>query len=154
VSKRRQIRGRRGAATLIAGRRLRERRRWTSPQADGRLRLEFRKAMSGSSRRKPTPGDHQYRPHRRHAAGHARTLKSDLLPVKPADADHHVELRDVFEVDGEPVRDRESRLSADPRSISAGNRTSNRSSPSAKYNISRITRTINTPLMALLFLDA
>ena len=39
-----------------------------------------------------------------------RTLRSDLLLVKPADADRYVELRDVFEVDGKPVRDRQARL--------------------------------------------
>jgi hypothetical protein len=41
-----------------------------------------------------------------------RVLKSDLLLIKPGDADRYVELRDVFEKDGEPVRDREARLEA------------------------------------------
>ena len=45
-------------------------------------------------------------------SGSRRTLKSDLLLVKPADSDRYVELRDVFEVDGEPVRDRQARLEA------------------------------------------
>ena len=46
------------------------------------------------------------------AAGRApRELKSDLLLLKPAGADAWMAFRDVFEVDGEPVRDRTERLS-------------------------------------------
>jgi hypothetical protein len=33
-----------------------------------------------------------------------RTLKSDLVLIKPADADRYVELRDVYEVNGKQVR--------------------------------------------------
>lgn len=39
-----------------------------------------------------------------------RTLKSDLLLVRPADTDRYVELRDVFELNGEAVRNRQDRL--------------------------------------------
>ena len=39
-----------------------------------------------------------------------RTLKSDLLLVKPAGLDQWLVFRDVFEVDARPVRDRENRL--------------------------------------------
>ena len=37
-------------------------------------------------------------------------LRSDLILVKPSAAERFVELRDVFEVNGSPVRDREARL--------------------------------------------
>ena len=85
-----------------------------------------------------------------------RILKSDLLLIKPGDADRYVELRDVFEKDGEPVRDREARLEAllgDP-SGAAGGRIADIIAESAKHNIGGIQRNINTPLMALQFLDA
>lgn len=85
-----------------------------------------------------------------------RTLKSDLLLIKPTDTDRYVELRDVFEKDGEPVRDREARLEAllgDPSGAARG-RIADIIAESAKYNIGGITRNINTPLMALQFLDA
>ena len=85
-----------------------------------------------------------------------RTLKSDLLLIKPDDGDRHVELRDVFEVDGSPVRDRQSRLERLLRDPSALTGTSIQSiiEESARYNIGTIQRNINTPLMALQFLDA
>ena len=85
-----------------------------------------------------------------------RVLKSDLLLIKPADADRYVELRDVFEKDGERVRDREARLEAllrDP-SGKAGGRIADIIAESAKHNIGGVQRNINTPLMALQFLDS
>src|SRR5260221_3782925 len=39
-----------------------------------------------------------------------RELKSDLLLVRAAGNDGYVQFRDVFEVDGHPVRDRSERL--------------------------------------------
>lgn len=82
-----------------------------------------------------------------------RVLKSDLLLVKPSDAERHVELRDVFEVDGNPVRDREARLELLLRDPRAGARIGAIIEESARYNIGSIQRNINTPLMALQFLD-
>lgn len=85
-----------------------------------------------------------------------RTLKSDLLLIKPGDSDRYVELRDVFEVDGKPVRDRQSRLEIllrDPAAL-AGITIQSIIKASARYNIGGITRNINTPLMALQFLEA
>jgi hypothetical protein len=82
-----------------------------------------------------------------------RELKSDLLLVKPADAERYVELRDVFEVDGEPIRDREARLETLLRDPRAGGRIGAIIEESARYNIGGVTRTINTPLMPLQFLD-
>jgi hypothetical protein len=85
-----------------------------------------------------------------------RTLRSDLVLIKPADADRYVELRDVFEVDGKQVRARQSRLEEllrdDSGRANAGIQTI--INESARYNIGSVTRNINTPLMALQFLDA
>jgi hypothetical protein len=41
-----------------------------------------------------------------------RQLRSDFLLVRPLGSDVYVEFRDVFEVDGRAVRDREERLSS------------------------------------------
>jgi hypothetical protein len=83
-----------------------------------------------------------------------RELRSDVLLVQPAGTDRYVEFRDVFEVDGTPVRDRQDRLTTlflDPaRSASAQIERINRES--ARYNIGTIERTINTPTLPLLFL--
>src|SRR4029450_11019356 len=40
----------------------------------------------------------------------ARTLRSDMLLVRAPAGDRWLQFRDVFEVDGKPVRDREERL--------------------------------------------
>jgi hypothetical protein len=86
----------------------------------------------------------------------SRTLRSDLLLVKSSNAERYVEFRDVFEVDGEPVRDRQDRVSALWRTGSAESsaRLGAILEESARYNIGTIQRNINTPLMALMFLDA
>lgn len=85
-----------------------------------------------------------------------RVLRSDLLLVKPAGADRYVELRDVFEVDGAPVRDRQERLATllEDASSSASTQIRNIIAESARFNVGRIERNVNTPLLALMFLDA
>lgn len=85
-----------------------------------------------------------------------RVLRSDLLLVKPAGAERYVELRDVFEVDGAPVRDRQERLTKllDDASSTASTQIRNIIAESARYNVGRIERNVNTPLLALMFLDA
>ena len=85
-----------------------------------------------------------------------RVLKSDLLLVKLQDADRYLELRDVYEVDGAAVRDRQSRLEKllNDSSAAAASQIAAIISESARYNIGSITRNVNTPLMALQFLDA
>jgi hypothetical protein len=60
----------------------------------------------------------------------------------------------VFEVDGEAVRDRRPRLEQLVKDPLATMRIGEIITESARYNIGRIQRTINTPLMALMFLDA
>lgn len=82
-----------------------------------------------------------------------RVLRSDLLLVKPARSDRYVEFRDVFEVDGNSVRNRRERL---PALVGAGAFDQMRDiiTESARYNIGHITRNVNTPLLTLQFLDA
>ena len=86
-------------------------------------------------------------------ATRTRTLRSDFLLVKPSDADRHVELRDVFEVDGKAIRDRDARLEQLLDDPSGSMRIGAIINESARYNIGSVQRTINTPMMALMFLD-
>jgi hypothetical protein len=85
-----------------------------------------------------------------------RVLRSDLLLVKPATSDQYVEFRDVFEVDGVSVRERGERLTrlAGDRSAQSYDQMFDIITESAKYNIGNIQRNVNTPLLALKFLDA
>lgn len=85
-----------------------------------------------------------------------RKLKSDLLLIKAGGTDRYVELRDVFEIDAVPVHKEQGRLEALLRdgSQSADAKIGEIIQASAKYNIGSITRNVNTPLMALQFLDA
>jgi hypothetical protein len=83
-----------------------------------------------------------------------RRLRSDLMLVRPRGADRYVEYRDVFEVDGEPVRDRAERLTRLLNDPAGGDKLGAIVRESARYNIGRITRTVNTPLMPLMVLDA
>lgn len=85
-----------------------------------------------------------------------RELKSDLLLVKPERADRWIQFRDVFEVDGHPVRDRSERLMklfVEPTQSTAG-QVEQIVSESARYNIGNVMRNINVPVFALLILDA
>ena len=84
-----------------------------------------------------------------------RALKSDILLVRPTDDGGYIQFRDVFEVDGRPVRDRQDRLTAlflDP-SLSAANQMRRIMDESARYNIGNIDRTMNVPTLAMQFLD-
>lgn len=84
-----------------------------------------------------------------------RELKSDLLLVKLSDENFWMQFRDVFEVDRKPVRDRDERLyklfveaKTDARA-----QAETIQQESARYNLGPIMRTINVPIMALLFLE-
>lgn len=85
----------------------------------------------------------------------SRTLRSDLILVRSTEADRFVELRDVFEVDGKPVRDRQARLERllGASSRAAGSQIASIIQESARYNAGSIQRNINTPLLALLCLQ-
>lgn len=84
-----------------------------------------------------------------------RELRSDFLLVRPAGAERFIEFRDVFEVDGKPVRDRQDRLTKLflDTSASSSNQVGAIISESARYNIGNIQRTLNTPTLPLMFLS-
>src|SRR6185295_7565474 len=84
-----------------------------------------------------------------------RVLRSDLLLVKPEGATRWVQFRDVFEVDGKPLRDRSERLVKlflEPTASSA-QQVTQIVNESARFNIGSVQRTINVPVLALLILD-
>ena len=83
-----------------------------------------------------------------------RKLRSDFLLVRPEGLSRYYEFRDVFEVDGRPVRDREERLTKLflDQSASAAKQIRDIVMDSARYNIGNIERTLNTPTLALLIL--
>ena len=85
----------------------------------------------------------------------SRELKSDLLLVKLAGENFWMQFRDTFEVDRKPVRDRDQRLyqlfveaKADARA-----QAEQIQQESSRYNLGPLMRTINVPIMALLFLE-
>jgi hypothetical protein len=85
-----------------------------------------------------------------------RELKSDLLLVRTeGSAEAYVQFRDVFEVDGDPVRDRSDRLAKlfmNP-SENAKKQAAQIMNESARYNIGSVERNINVPLLMLMLLD-
>lgn len=84
-----------------------------------------------------------------------RQLVSDVMLVRPAPSDDWVQYRDVFEVDGAPIRDRQERLTRlflEP-SPSAAAQAARIQEESSRHNIGDIPRTLNTPLFALQFLS-
>ena len=84
-----------------------------------------------------------------------RELRSDLLLMHAKGDSGYVQFRDVFEVDGEPVRDRTDRLMqlfVNP-AANAKKQAAQIMNESARYNIGRIERNINVPLLTLLLLD-
>jgi hypothetical protein len=84
-----------------------------------------------------------------------RELKSDVMLVRPAGADQFVQFRDVFEVDGRQVRDREERLMKLFLNPSGSQEEQIREivTASARFNIGNIYRNINTPTLGLLLMD-
>jgi hypothetical protein len=86
--------------------------------------------------------------------GH-RELRSDVLLLKVGGPLEWRPYRDVFEVDGKPVRDRDDRLMAlfQRPSASSFQQAARIAQESARYNIGLTRRTINTPVLALLFLQ-
>jgi len=81
-------------------------------------------------------------------------LRSDYLLMRPEGSDRYYGFRDVFEVDGRPVRDRQNRLTQlflNP-SASVERQIEGILNDSARYNVGDVVRNINTPTLALLFL--
>jgi hypothetical protein len=89
-----------------------------------------------------------------HSLGH-RELLSDLLLVKPEGFRAWMEFRDVFEVDGAPVRERDQRLVKMflTPSLSTSEQIARILAESARFNIGDINRNVNTPVFPLLFLE-
>ena len=85
-----------------------------------------------------------------------RRLRSDVLLTKPPGGKRFLLFRDVFEVDGRVVRDRDQRL--EQLFLTPSATTSTQAlrilEESARYNLGDIGRTVNTPTLALVFLDA
>jgi hypothetical protein len=88
--------------------------------------------------------------------GEHRTLKSDLLLVRPPGLGRWVEFRDVFEVDGKPVRDRRERLSElfQQPAESALEQARRIVNESSRFNVGTLLRTINSPLFPLHMLES
>jgi hypothetical protein len=83
-----------------------------------------------------------------------RTLRSDLLLVQPPDVERYIEFRDVFEVNGTPIRDRQERLTKlflTPTENSV-ERIRAIVDESARHNLGDVLRNVNTPMLALHFL--
>jgi hypothetical protein len=85
----------------------------------------------------------------------SRRLKSDLLLVQVPTEGGWMQFRDVFEVDGKPVRDRDQRLyklfvDAKP---DARQQAEVLQRESSRYNLGPLLRTINVPVMALYIFD-
>lgn len=84
-----------------------------------------------------------------------RELRSDMLLVKLPDEEYWLQFRDVFEVDRKPVRDRDERLYklfVTPTK-EARNQAETIQQESSRHNIGPVFRTINMPIMALLFFE-
>jgi hypothetical protein len=83
-----------------------------------------------------------------------RRLKSDLLLVSTTDVYKWQQYRDVFQVDGQAVRDREDRIRKLflENSRGAATQAQRVSGESARYNIGEITRTVNLPTLPLVLL--
>jgi hypothetical protein len=85
-----------------------------------------------------------------------RVLVSEFMLVKPAAGFEWIPYRDVFSVDGQPVRDRSDRLAKlllDPTasSFDAAERIANEST---RYNLGNLVRTVNVPTLVLAFLGS
>jgi len=85
-----------------------------------------------------------------------RALKSDFLLVSVSRAQDWVPFRDVFEVDGQLIRDRDSRLAKlflkpSENSLEQANRIQNESS---RYNLGNMRRTINNPVLGIVALQS
>jgi hypothetical protein len=90
------------------------------------------------------------------AAARNRALKADFLLVSVSTAQDWVPFRDVFEVDRQPIRDRDSRLARlflkpSENSIEQAHRIQDESS---RYNLGNMRRTINNPVLGIVILQA
>ncbi len=92
----------------------------------------------------------------RRTAPRSVVLRSDVLMLRPPGSGEPVWFRDVYEVDGRPLRDREHRLlrlleSNAPGSIDAMRTIA---AESARFNLGRVPRTTNVPDLIFSYLVA
>ena len=90
------------------------------------------------------------------SAARNRVLKSDFLLVSVNSAREWVPFRDVFEVDGQAIRDREQRLARlflkpSPDSL---DQAISIQEESARYNLGNMRRTINNPVLGIVIVEA
>ena len=88
------------------------------------------------------------------APGQTRRLVSDFMLVRLKEDEPWTPFRDVITVDGKPVRDRDARLErlflqANAEAVRNAARISDEG---ARYNLGRLRRTVNVPVLALEFL--
>ncbi len=84
-----------------------------------------------------------------------RELKSDLLLVRPVGSEGWMQFRDVTDVDGKKLKDRNDRLARlflEPSKSTAA-QSRKIMDESSRYNIGDIERNINLPVLALVVLD-
>jgi hypothetical protein len=89
------------------------------------------------------------------AGGQRRDLRADFLLVRPAESSEWLPFRDVFEVDGVAVRDRDERLARlfmKPWTT-AIEQADQIAADSSRYNLGPLTRTFNNPVLALAILQ-
>ena len=84
-----------------------------------------------------------------------REVLSDFLLVRSDETEDWVPFRDVFEVDGEQIRERADRLLElfVGRPKNAFEQAQRITNESTRYNIGPVTRTVNVPTLPLKFLD-
>lgn len=113
------------------------------------LEEHYRQNLTSMAGMRPGPGVRAQR------MREGRELKSDLLLVKLSGEDSWMQFRDVFEVDRRPVRDRDERLSRLFIEARAGAReqADQIQQESSRYNLGPLMRTVNVPILALLFLE-
>lgn len=85
-----------------------------------------------------------------------RILKSDFLLVSVSNAQDWIPFRDVFEVDAQPIRDREQRLTRlflkpSEDTLEQARRIQDES---ARYNLGNMRRTVNNPVLAIVVVQA
>jgi hypothetical protein len=90
------------------------------------------------------------------ATARNRILRSDFLLVSVNSAQEWVPFRDVFEVDAQPIRDREQRLARlflkpSDDSLEQAYRIQEES---ARYNLGNMRRTVNNPVLGITVLQA
>jgi hypothetical protein len=84
-----------------------------------------------------------------------RVLKSDFLLVSVNSAREWVPFRDVFEIDGQPIRDREQRLARlflkpSPDALEQAAAIQEESS---RYNLGNMRRTVNNPVLGMAIVE-